>query len=317
MRNYIFIFFLIFLNPAILIAQQDLNYNKKGDDAMRRNDYRDAKMWYEEGVANCDSYSIDRLTDIWLKSPSMRPSMRSLMNKCLNCLNVKGTENDTIAIKQLILYYKEGIGTPLNEELSSYWTEKLDELRKPKVSYEEYVRRLESQQTNNRMKFFIGYTYSMEMPYGINVGGVRNGFGWYLRFKTNMSFQNGDAECTNNNGGELVDYGSSDVYRFTNRTRTSAYAATFGAMIKCTSWLYASVGLGYGNRSLYYEYIESDLNSGNDKNAGWAKNIDSSVSGIAGDCDLIFKINSFYISAGCSTVNFKYIDLNAGVGVFF
>ena len=88
-------------------------------------------------------------------------------------------------------------------------------------------------------------------------------------------------------------------------------------MIKCTSWLYASVGLGYGNRSLYYEYIESDLNSGNDIYTGWAKNIYSSVSGIAGDCDLIFKVNSFYISAGCSTVNFKYIDLNAGVGVFF
>lgn len=317
MRNYIFLFLFSLLNPVCIIAQQELDYNKRGDDAMSRKDYRDAKMWYEEGVADCDSYSIEKLTDIWLNNPSLRPSMRSLMNKCLNCLNVKATENDTLAVKQLVVYYREGIGTPFNAELSKYWSDRLAELRKPSVSYEDYVRQLEAQQTKNRMKFFIGYTYSMEMPYGINIGGVRNGFGWYLRFKTNMSFLKGDAECTNENGGKLTDYDSEDIYRFTGRTRTGAYAATLGAIVKCTSWLYASVGLGYGNRYLFHEYIESDFYTGNDRFTGWAKNTDSSISGVAGDCDLMFKLKSFYINAGCSTVNFKYIDLNAGIGVFF
>jgi hypothetical protein len=33
---------------------------------------------------------------------------------------------------------------------------------------------------------------------------------------------------------------------------------------------------------------------------------------------LMMKItNSVFISVGCNTVNFKYLDLNAGLGVFF
>lgn len=47
------------------MAQQQTEYNRKGDEAMRRQDYRMATMWYEEGVIQCDSYSIDQLTTIW------------------------------------------------------------------------------------------------------------------------------------------------------------------------------------------------------------------------------------------------------------
>ena len=96
--------------PLGLLAQQRTEYNRKGDEAMKRLDYSDAKMWYEEGVSQCDAYSIDQLTTIWLSNERMRPSMRSLMNKCLNCLTVKATEDDPDAISKLIIYYSEGIG---------------------------------------------------------------------------------------------------------------------------------------------------------------------------------------------------------------
>lgn len=89
--------------PLGLLAQQRTEYNRKGDEAMKRLDYSDAKMWYEEGVSQCDAYSIDQLTTIWLSNERMRPSMRSLMNKCLNCLTVKATEDDPDAISKLII----------------------------------------------------------------------------------------------------------------------------------------------------------------------------------------------------------------------
>ena len=98
---------------------------------MKRLDYSDAKMWYEEGVSQCDAYSIDQLTTIWLSNERMRPSMRSLMNKCLNCLTVKATEDDPDAISKLIIYYSEGIGTPKSEELATYWKEYQEMLLKP------------------------------------------------------------------------------------------------------------------------------------------------------------------------------------------
>ena len=106
------LFIILLIPPSGLFAQQENEYNRKGDEAMARKDYSDAKMWYEEGVSRCDSYSIERLTEIWLSNENMRLSMRSLMNKCLNCLNVKATEDDLDAISKLIIYYQEGIGTP-------------------------------------------------------------------------------------------------------------------------------------------------------------------------------------------------------------
>ncbi len=40
--------------PMCLLAQQKTEYNRKGDEAMKRLDYSDARMWYEEGVVQCD-----------------------------------------------------------------------------------------------------------------------------------------------------------------------------------------------------------------------------------------------------------------------
>lgn len=78
---------------------------------MKRLDYSDARMWYEEGVVQCDPYSIKQLTSIWLANQRMRPSMHSLMNKCRACLELMANNEDTTAISQLIIYYTEGIGT--------------------------------------------------------------------------------------------------------------------------------------------------------------------------------------------------------------
>lgn len=116
--------------PLGLLAQQRTEYNRKGDEAMKRLDYSDAKMWYEEGVSQCDAYSIDQLTTIWLSNERMRPSMRSLMNKCLNCLTVKATEMSQEAISKLIFIIRR-YGTPKSEELAIYWKEYQEMLLKP------------------------------------------------------------------------------------------------------------------------------------------------------------------------------------------
>ena len=106
--------------PMCLLAQQKTEYNRKGDEAMKRLDYSDARMWYEEGVVQCDPYSIEQLTSIWLANQRMRPSMHSLMNKCRACLELMANNEDTTAISQLIIYYTEGIGTSKNETLARF-----------------------------------------------------------------------------------------------------------------------------------------------------------------------------------------------------
>ena len=301
--------------PWAVWAQQQTEYNRKGDDALKRKDYRDAKMWFEEGVSYCDAYSIDRLTEIWLANERMRPSMRSLMNKCLNCLNVRGTEQDTTAMHQLILYYKKGIGTPTNDELAQYWTEKLTEARK-QAAYLSYAAEQEVNPKES-MSFFVGYHYSIEAPYGLTVGGMGKHLGWYVRFKTNMAFDKHTAECSDRNGGEIIGISSDQSYYFTGNKKKNSFGITAGMVIKCTDRLYTSVGLGYGSRSLLYEYRLVDQQTAKEEDAAWAKHLDASRTGVAADWDAIVKFGKFFISAGCSTINFKYVDLNAGAGVFF
>ena len=98
---------------------------------------------------------------------------------------------------------------------------------------------------------------------------------------------------------------------------TNTYAATAGAVIKWNSWLLTSVGLGYGVHDLIYQYETISHENIQEVSQVWCKQTDDSFNGIAGELDMMVKLGSFFVSAGCNTINFKYIDLNAGIGLFF
>lgn len=303
----VWIILVYILLPYGLIAQQQTTYNRKGDEAMKRLDYSDAKMWYEEGVSQCDAYSIKQLTSIWLANERMHPSMRSLMNKCLNCLNVRATENDTTAMSQLVVYYTEGIGTPKSEELATYWTERLETFR----HLTNPITPLEApRKKKERMQFFVGYSFSPTAPYGLTVGGVGHRVGWYARFKTNMSFQNYEKNKT------ITDFTSNASYQYIGK-KANTYTATAGVIVKCTPWLYTSVGAGYGNHDLIYRFKTYDFDDYTRQKEVWCRQNQDSFKGVAAEVDFMVKIGRVFVSAGCHTINFKYMDLNAGLGIFF
>lgn len=296
--------------PVFALAQQTAEYNKKGDEAMKRLDYSDARMWYEEGVVRCDPYSIDKLTFIWLENKKMRSSMYSLMNKCRNCLEIMANRQDTTAMKQLIVYYSEGIGTPKSATLVDAWHKRIDELRNPAPPMQA------TKSGRKPMKFFVGYAYSIESPFGLTVGGVKSRFGWYVRFRTNMEFNDFEGECQGS--GELVGTLPNDqAYRFIDEQKKNSYSGTVGMLVKCTSWLYTSVGLGYGSRELLYEYATIDNADYRNETRYWAKHLDHSYSGLAVEADVMLKFGPVFLSAGCNTLNFEFVDLNAGIGFFF
>lgn len=244
----------------------------------------------------------------------MRSSMRSLMSRCFDCLRDKATiESDTTAISQLIHYYTEGIGTQANEERARSWSNRLEELRRP-MELVSYIPPKEKK-PREPMKFFVGYAFSIEAPYGLTVGGVGERFGWYARFKTNMSFDNYTYECRGTD--EFVSYPDNTSLRFTNEKKVNSLAASAGLVVKCTPWLYTSVGLGYGKRELLCEYQTTSWDDVSIQKNDWAKNTDYSHEGVVVDLDFMVKFGSVFVSAGCNTLNFKYVDLNAGVGVFF
>lgn len=309
---WIFILFVVMV-PTCLLAQRQTEYNRKGDEAMKLQDYSDARMWYEEGIIQCNSYSIIQLTNIWKVNKKMRLSMRSSMSKCLDCLIDKATiGNDSIAMSQLVFFYTEGIGTSINQERAGFWSNRLEELRRPiEVNYVSQ----KEKKPREPMKFFVGYAFSLEAPYRLTFGGVGERLGWYARFKTNMSFDKYTGECKGTD--ELISDPGNNSYQFTNKKKVNCLIASAGLVVKCTPWLYTSVGLGYGKRELLCEFDSWDKNNTSIKNTYWAKNTDNSHEGVVADLDFMVKLGSIYVSAGCNTLNFKYVDLNAGLGLFF
>lgn len=312
MRFYLTLLFITL--SCHLIGQTQSDYNRQGDEAMKRQNYRDARMWYEEGLPHCDIYSISKLTEIWISQETRRGSMHSAMIRCLSCLNNKAAANDTTAIRLLITYYSEGIGTQANNEQALYWQNRIEKLHTPEVD----TPITQKQETKRRppMRFFAGYSYSMEAPFGLTIGGVWDKYGWYGRFKTNLSFEEFTYQCTNE--GVIQNTFPNQSYRLNKNIdkEINTLVGTAGFLFKITSSIYTSVGVGYGQRSLIYPFVLTDYQTGKEEEV-WCKNIDASTKGMAAEVDLWIRFNSFFISAGCHSINFEYIDLNAGIGFIF
>jgi len=292
------------------------DYNVKGNEAMQVLDFSLAQAYYQTGVSSsCDLYSIEKLTLIWQVDSSMRTILNPVMEQCFICLDVNASKRDTSSMNMLILYYREGIGTNQNEAMAAYWEQELEVIRNP------YQRPATTQSnarpTREKKYFFGGYAASFEAPFGVNIGSVGRTIGWYVRVRSNLSFQDYAAEC--DGVGKIIGEMNDVLPNPLNIKKSSTFMGTGGIVIKANPMMYFSVGAGYCSREVVYKFREIGKIDAEPKGEFWAKyNGDSSFKGIALDLDGIFKIgNSFYGSIGGSLLNFKYISANAGIGIFF
>jgi len=314
----IIILSLLFL-PIYLRAQNLTEYNRNGDAAMERKDYQTATYWYEQGVSNCDRYSIDRLTEIWWADSTMRISMRNALGRCLTCLNDQAVTNrDTLAIKKLIEYHSAGIGTVVNEAAANNWKEQLEQIRNPMIGAVTMI------EPRERMKFFIGFHASVIAPVGIQIGGIGKAVGWYIRFRANPTFQQTKYDCVVKPQGkqnylfiqELTDAGV--MYR-EGRTKAPCWMGTVGVIYKVSTNVSLSAGVGYFDRQLVREFIKvNDSGADIPATSGWARDINSVDNGIMLDLDGAYTFGSHvYGTLGASMMDFKYVYPNIGVGFFF
>jgi hypothetical protein len=298
-------------------AQQQTEYNRKGDEAMRRKDYRDAKMWYEEGVSYCDPYSINQLTLIWVTDANMHSSMGPVMNKCLNCLNNMAiSKKDTLAMKKLILFYTDGIGTAKDENSANSWHEMLMQLRNPYPS-------VGPKKSREKMKFFIGFSSLPPVaPYGIQIGGT-SAVGWYVRARTNMVFPHNDTALN----GEKIEYtngripvfdAQDEMYRSLPEIQKSMWMGTGGLIFKVSPAVRLSAGAGYVQYEETHEYEKIDPITSLPGERGRVINKDVSFRSVAIDADAMILLGKrFYGTVGCSVLNLKFIYPSAGIGIFF
>ena len=143
-----------------------------------------------------------------------------------------------------------------------------------------------------------------QTSFGAMVGFVAKN-GAYVRVRSDFGSVSADLECDDT--GALTGGGNGTPYYKEGVTQKARMSVTAGYMRRIAKTLYAYIGAGYGSRTLAWETVEDEL----------VKNTDHSATGIAAEIGAIGRFGKFAVSVGCQTVNFKYMELSAGVGFFF
>lgn len=143
----------------------------------------------------------------------------------------------------------------------------------------------------------FGYSFSPQFSAGIMVGGVYKKIGWYLKSRVGFSFQSEDATSDSSMRDFFL---SGDV-------RKKMVIGIGGITIRIPRDLCLNIGGGYGSRSLLYGTLDKK----------WIKNTDFSYDGLAADISLLYLMKHFSIDVGISTISFKQLDVEIGVGFNF
>ena len=157
----------------------------------------------------------------------------------------------------------------------------------------------------------IGYSVAPQLSYGAMIGQLYHGYGWYVSGRSNFSFDAPTiiASCDEN--------GMIDGVKpfFSGNTHITHFAIHGGFMMnfleKVTKNKFHSLGFylggGYGKRELLAETTDGE----------WIKYAPTSHNGFAANVGLFGSVAGVTLNVGLSTINFKYMDLELGVGFMF
>lgn len=148
----------------------------------------------------------------------------------------------------------------------------------------------------------VGY-HPAQLSYGAMVGMAAK-HGGYVHVRTDFNSASAELQC--NDTGALLSSGKLPYYK-DGVTHEARLSVTGGYLYRMWSFLYAYVGAGYGYRTLAWETVDNEL----------VENVDHSASGVAAEIGVIGTFKRFTLSVGCHALNFKYPELNVGIGYFF
>ncbi len=156
----------------------------------------------------------------------------------------------------------------------------------------------------------MGYSVAPQLSYGAMIGQMYKGIGWYVSSRSNFQF-NTPAELACNEQG----YIDGERPFYTGNISTTHYIINAGFMMnvleKTTKNKFNTlgfyVGAGYGKRELQWETTDGL----------WVKYAPTSHTGFSGNIGLFGSVYGITLSVGVNTINFKYVEVEAGIGFMF
>ena len=199
---------------------------------------------------------------------------------------------------------------------------------KPLEEYAEFVAqnvrfKVETQSTyedytiNGKIKTLligqVGYSLAPQLSYGGMIGQMYNGIGWYINGRSNYNFI-APTDVTCDKDGLIKGEG---VPFYSGNTKISHYTINGGFMLDLLELDWSPnnrfhtfgfyIGGGYGKRELQWETTDGI----------WIKYEPTSHSGFSGNIGFFGSFYGVTLNVGVNTINFKYLDLEAGIGLMF
>lgn len=156
----------------------------------------------------------------------------------------------------------------------------------------------------------VGYSVAPQLSYGAMIGQMYKGIGWYVSGRSNFQFNTPTELACDEQG-----YIDGERPFYTGNTSTTHYIINAGFMMnvleKTTKNKFNTLGFylggGYGKRELQWETTDGL----------WVKYAPTSHTGFSGNIGLFGSVYGITLSAGVNTINFKHVEIEAGIGYMF
>ena len=156
----------------------------------------------------------------------------------------------------------------------------------------------------------LGYSVAPQLSYGAMIGQMYKGIGWYVSGRSNFQFNTPTELACDKQG-----YIDGERPFYTGNISTTHYIINAGFMMnvleKTTKNKFNTLGFylggGYGKRELQWETTDGL----------WVKYAPTSHTGFSGNIGLFGSVYGITLSAGVNTINFKHVEIEAGIGYMF
>lgn len=157
---------------------------------------------------------------------------------------------------------------------------------------------------NNKTRTIVMPTVGIgkTLNYGLMVGLVKK-YGGYIKAKYNFKNIDSDLEC-NKMGYTLT---GDQIWFNDKEEESSRLSVTAGALYRIKEPLFLYGGLGFGNYTYAWQTTDDR----------WVKNTDVSCEGVQAEVGVIGHYRNVAVGIGIETCQFKYWEMNLGVGIIF
>lgn len=189
-------------------------------------------------------------------------------------------------------------------------------------SYEQYLlpksRKGKALGGKTNMETFItadfAYGFAPQLSGGLMLGQTYSGIGWFVNTRSNFHFQSATNGLVCGEGGYIDDV----LPFYSGKKQSSLFVVNAGIVMDFIEFAGASesnrfntfgmyLGAGYGWRRSLWETVDGQ----------WVEYGPTSNSGFSGNIGVIGSIYGLTLKAGVNTINFKYLEIEAGIGWMF